>query len=234
MRVPSTSSLVSRERRYEDPSHRYVAEFASPWRRAAAAAIDWGLLYVAFLVLSIPLGVVESLGAISNEAGDLGGRPGHILVVAAQLLMLTPAVAYFTIFLPTSQTPGMRVMELRSVAMSTGRGLSRTAAGVRAAFATVAAVACYAVFLWSSSFEKTALDRTSEILLDAAYLIASAAFASALVMSFTPTRRSLADRAFGTAIVDDLEPVAPLMGPWGPLNAFDTSSSRRPERELSA
>jgi len=234
MRVPSASTLVTGERRYEDPDHRYLAEFARPWRRAAASAIDWGLVYVAFLVMSIPLGIVESLGAVSREAGDLGGWPGSILVVGAQLLTLAPAVVYFTTLLPTSQTLGMRAMELRSVALSTGRGLSRTAAGVRAAFATVAAVACYAVFLWSSSFEKTDLDRTSELMLDAAYLIASTVFASAVVMTFTPTRRSLADRAFGTAVVDDLEPVAPLMGPWGPLNAFDTSSSRRPERELGA
>jgi hypothetical protein len=42
-------------------------------------------------------------------------------------------------------------------------------------------------------------------------------------MLITPERRSLVDRVFGTAVLDELEATAPRMGPWGPLDAFDTS-----------
>ncbi len=45
-------------------------------------------------------------------------------------------------------------------------------------------------------------------------------------MAITPTRRSLVDRVFGTVVVDELEAVHSLRGPWGPLDAFDTSHAR--------
>jgi hypothetical protein len=129
LRGRSDWSFVSRARqRYADPTNRYLAGFASPWRRAAAAAIDWG---PGFLLVSIPLGTVQALGAISREEGDLAGRPGHVLVVAMQVLTVAPAVAYFAILLPTSQTFGMRMREIRTVSMSTGRGASYTAAIIR-------------------------------------------------------------------------------------------------------
>jgi hypothetical protein len=50
---------------------------------------------------------------------------------------------------------------------------------------------------------------------------------SAVAMMLTPTSRSLLDRLFGTAVIDDLEAVTPRMGPWGPLDTFDLSSRGR-------
>jgi hypothetical protein len=213
--------------RYEDPTHRYVARFATPWRRAAAAAIDWGLCYVAFLLVSIPLGIVQSVGTISREAGDLGGVPGHVLQVAAGLLTVAPVVAYFAFLLPTSQTFGMRATDLRAVSIKTGRGPSYVAAGIRAVLATVIAAAVYAVYLNSTDYATSrSLDSTSRFLLDASYVVAGVGCISALAMVVTPTRRSLLDRLFGTAVLDDLEAAAPRPGPWGPLDAFDTSHRR--------
>jgi hypothetical protein len=55
---------VSRPR-YADPEQRYTAGFGSPGRRAAAAAIDWTICVVAYLIVSIPLGGIEALGAVS-------------------------------------------------------------------------------------------------------------------------------------------------------------------------
>src|SRR6266498_4961005 len=77
------------------PTGSYVAEFGLPWRRVAAAAIDWTLCYVGFVLVSIPLGAVEGLGAVSREEGDLGGVPGHVLVVVTQVLTVVPVIAYF-------------------------------------------------------------------------------------------------------------------------------------------
>lgn len=213
--------------RYEDPTNRYVAKFATPWRRAAAAAIDWGLCYVAFLLVSIPLGVVQSVGTISREAGDLGGVPGHLLQVVAQVLTVAPFVAYFAFLLPTSQTFGMRATDLRTVSIRTGRGPSYLVAGIRAVLATVIAAAVYAVYLNSTAYGTSgSLDSTSRFLLDAAYVVAGVGCISALVMLVTPTRRSLLDRLFGTAMLDDLEAAVPRPGPWGALDAFDTAHRR--------
>jgi uncharacterized RDD family membrane protein YckC len=210
--------------RYEDPTNRYVARFATPWRRAAAAAIDWGLCYVAFLIVSIPLGIVQTVGTISREDGDFGGVPGHVLQVVTQVLTIVPVVGYFALLLPTSQTLGMRATDLRAVSIRTGRGVSYLAAGIRAVLATVIAAAVYAVYLNSTKYGTSgSLDETSKFLLNLSYVVAGAACISALAMIVTPTRRSLLDRLFGTAVLDDLESTAPRSGPWGALDAFDTS-----------
>lgn len=202
-----------------------MARFASPWRRAAAAAIDWGLCYFAFLIVSIPLGVVQALGATSLEDQDLGGVPGRIVVDVTQLLAFVPLIAYFAVLLPTSQAFGMRVMDIRTVSVRTGRGVSRTVAFVRGLVATAVAAAVYVVFLVETSFEENDhLDRASTVVLQASYVLAGLGALSAIAMLVTPTRRSLFDRLFGTAVLDELEAVVSVAGPWGPLNVFDTSN----------
>jgi uncharacterized RDD family membrane protein YckC len=213
---------------YADPTNRYVAGFGPPWRRTGAAAVDWALCYVAFMLVSIPLGTVQALGAVSLEDGDLGGVPGRILVEVTQLLILAPIVAYFAFLLPTSQTLGMRLTDIRIVSMKTGRGPSFVTALVRGVIATILAAAVYVVIQYSTSFDRPShLDSTSTYVLNASYVLAAAAFLSALAMIVTPSHRSLVDRLHGTAVLDDLEAVAPHMGPWGPVDAFDLSNRRR-------
>jgi hypothetical protein len=213
-------------RRYLDPTGRYVARFATPWRRAAAAAIDWALCYVAFLLVSIPLGTVQALGAVSWTEGDLGGLPGHVLFVVTQVLTVAPAVAYFGFLLPTSQTFGMRTLELHLVSTKTGRAPSYIAATIRGVAATALAASFYASYLVASSFDEPRnLDTASSYALDAAHVVVAFGLVSALTMLLT--RRSLVDRLFRTAVLDDLEAIAPRMGPWGPLDSFDLSARER-------
>ena len=110
--------------RYADPSKRYFARFGSPWRRIGAAAVDWTICYVLFVLVSIPLGMLQMIGTVSWEAGDLGGVPGHLLFVIAQILIAAVVLAYWVLLLPTSQTFGMRLADIRLVSMRTGNGLS--------------------------------------------------------------------------------------------------------------
>jgi uncharacterized RDD family membrane protein YckC len=224
MTLESDVSSVGRAARFTDPANRYLARFASPWRRAAAATVDWGLCLLAWVLVSIPLGIVQALGQLSWEEGDLGGGPGHVLFFAAQALTLVPVVAYFAFLWPTSQTLGMRLTGLRAVSTHTGRGISYPRAVLRAVVATALAAAVYIVLLVSTSFDKgQELDRTSTMILDVSYAVAAAGALSALIMIVSPTRRSLLDRVFGTVVLDELEPITPHMGPWGPMDAFDTS-----------
>jgi len=210
---------------YLDPTGRYVASFGVPWRRAVAAAIDWTLCYVGFVVVSIPLGAVEGLGAVSREEGDLGGLPGHVLVVATQVLTVVPVIAYFGLLLPTSHTYGMRALGLRIVSVRAGRAPSHTAAIIRGVVATAVAASFYVSYLVWSSFEKPhGLDDASSYALAVAHVLVVVGGGSALMMILTPTHRSLVDRVFGTAVLDNVEAVAPRMGPWGPLDSFDLSS----------
>ncbi len=221
-------------KRYWDPTGHYVASFGKPWRRAAAAGIDWALCYVAFLVVSIPLGAMQALGSVSWEEGDLGGIPGHVLFVAAQVLTIAPIVAYFGALMPSSQTLGMRALELRLVSMRTGRAPSRLTASVRGAIAIAGAAGVYAVYLVSTSYDPPRnLDTASRYALDAAYVLTALVAASALTMIATPTHRSIVDRLFGTGVVDDLEALVPQMGPWGPLDAFELSHDAEPPTSQS-
>jgi uncharacterized RDD family membrane protein YckC len=216
--------LFSRSR-YHDPTGNYVAGFAMPWRRAVAATLDWGLCYVAFLLVSIPLGAIQGLGNVSWEEGDFGGLPGHIVVVVSQVLTVVPAIAYFGFYLPTSQTPGMGMLvDVRAVSMRTGRAPSRTMAIVRGIVATAIAASFYLTYLSATSFNGPRhLNTATSHALTLAHVGFVVGAVSALIMIVTPTHRSLVDRLFGTAVLDDLEAVAPRMGPWGPLDEFDLS-----------
>jgi uncharacterized RDD family membrane protein YckC len=234
MRAMSVQELVPRRPRYADPTGRYTAEFASPWRRASAGAIDWGLCLVAYLVVSIPLGAVQALGSTSEEDGDLGGIPGHALVISTQILTAAPAIAYFALLLPTSHTLGMRARDIRLVSLRTGQAPSRLASALRAAGATAVAAALYVLLFYWTSFETIRhLDTASRVALDAAYVLGAAAGVSAVAMIVTPTHRNGFDRLFGTAVLDQLEAVSPVMGPWGPLDSFDLAHKRGSARRLS-
>jgi uncharacterized RDD family membrane protein YckC len=213
---------------YWDPTGSYLARRAPPWRRAAAAGIDWLICYVAFLLVSIPLGGLQALGAVSWEEGDLGGLPGRVLFIATQVLTVVPAIVYFSLMLPTSHTLGMRALDIRIVSTGTGRAPSYPLAVVRAIAATAVAISVYATYMVASAFSSPGeLDDASSYALTAARIGAGIGAASALLMIVTPTRRSLLDRLFGTALIDELEAITPVRGPWGPLQAFDLATRRR-------
>ena len=208
---------------YADPTGHYVARYATPWRRFGAAVVDWTLCYALFVFASIPLGMIQTLGRTSWEERDFGGDPGHAVFVAAQILTVAPVLGYWFLLLPTSQTYGMRATGLRIVDRSSGRGVSRVRAAFHAVATTLFGIAGYAVFLDATAFDKgDQLDERSQLLLDGCYVIVGLACLSALLLLLT--RRSLVDRLFRTATLDELEAVTPQRrGPWGPLDAFDTS-----------
>lgn len=220
--------LLRGDQQYADPAGRYVAAYAAPWRRVAAGAIDWTLCYVAFLLVSIPLGALQALGSVSWREGDFGGLPGEVLFVATQVLTVVPVIAYFALLLPTSQTLGMNVLELRAISTRTGRAPSYVTATVRGVVATAIAGSFYATYSVATSFDEgQELDPTSSHVLDAAHVLVVVGCVSALTMMLVTTRRSLLDRLFGTAVIDELEAVTPRMGPWGPLDTFDLSTRPR-------
>jgi uncharacterized RDD family membrane protein YckC len=223
---PDAQPAPATRRRYADPDSRYLARFATPWRRIVAAVVDWGICYVLFLLVSIPFGMVQALGTVSRDAGDFGGVPGHVLQVVSQVLIVASVVAYWAILLPTSHTFGMRAMDIRTVSTGTGRGPSYAVGAIRGTIATLIAGAVYAVYLDRTKLQDRELDETSLLLLDVSYVVTGAAALSALLMLVTPSHRSLLDRIFGTAVLDELEPTEPHLGPWGPVDAFDTSNRR--------
>jgi uncharacterized RDD family membrane protein YckC len=221
--------LFARTARYEDPEGRYLAVFATPWRRTAAATIDWALCCVLYLLVSIPLGAVQGVALLSWEDRDLGGLPGHVVIVATQFLTLAPVIAYFGVLLPTSHTLGMRAMGLSIVSTNRGRAPSYAVAILRGLVATAIAAGVYLTVLVATSYTKPRhLDTASKYALTSAHVAFAVGCVSALALILTATHRSLVDRVFGTGVLDNLEAVTPQMGPWGPLDAFDLSRESAP------
>jgi uncharacterized RDD family membrane protein YckC len=217
--------------RYADPEQRYTAAYGSPSRRAGAAAIDWTICLVAYLLVSIPLGGIQALGAVSWRERDFGGVPGELLVYIAEVGTALPAIAYFAGLLPTSHTLGMRARDIRIISLRTGRAPSYVASFARAVLTVAVAASVYVMFGRATSVQdKGHLDHTSWIALQVAYVLAAGAALSALLTVCTRSHRNLFDRIFGTAVIDELEAVAPQMGPWGPLNRFDLSYGERNRR----
>jgi hypothetical protein len=211
--------------RYEDPHGRYFAEFAAPWRRAGAAAVDWLLCAFLYLLVSIPLGAVQVAGVLSKQEHDLGGIPGNVVVYTTEILVAAPLVAYFTFLLPTSDTFGMRAMQVSMVSVGRGRAPGRIVAFLRGVLATAVAISVYLTVLVATSYTKPRhLDSASVYALDVAHVLFAVGVASAVLMIVTPTHRSAVDRLFGTAVIDNLEAVKPQLGPWGPLDSFDLSA----------
>jgi uncharacterized RDD family membrane protein YckC len=212
---------------YLAPDARYSARFAAPLRRLAAAAIDWGLLYVAYLLVSIPLGGLEALGFVLLDEGGPGAVPGALLAVGAQVMTLAPVVAYFAVLLASAQTIGMRALDIHAVVASTGRAPRVRWRGLVRGLA--AAVQGTLVFVAAGSLIGDApiggYSERDQALLEAVRAAAAAIVAAKLWLLVDPRRQSLQDRVFGLVVIEDATPAVPMRrGPWGSLDHVDLSA----------
>lgn len=208
-----TSGSASSVRSYWPEDRSYLASPAPLWRRGTAAAIDWTLAGVCYLLVLIPLGIIQTLGL------ELGGPGGSILVGLAQAAALAVLVAYFTYFLASGHTLGMRALDIHVVAHRTGRepGLPRSfaralvglglATGVVNAYAYLAGEPFLGQF---SAFER----RVGSV----ATVVALLALAGQLWKLADPFGRTLWDRLTGLVVVEDIVPASMpdrLWSPWG-------------------
>lgn len=193
-----------------DGSYRAVA--APLWRRASASGVDWLLVFVSFLIASIPLGMVQTV------ADALGGPIGDSLFWLAQALALAVVVAYFGYFLSTGHTMGMRAFDIHVFEHGTGREphpLRSTARGVLALAFFFATTNAYAYVAGDRYLPLTRLEQIREGLAIAVALIALAGGVWKLVDS---EGRTLWDRLFGLVVVEDVVPASMpdrLWSPWG-------------------
>lgn len=211
------------------PDARYSARFAAPWRRTAAAAIDWTLCLTAFLIVSIPLGAVQALGAViaGDEGGGISGVVGRAVELLAQAGTLAPAVAYIAVLSATSQTAGMRALDIHLVTEADGRAprlLWRSLA--RGLVATFFAAAVY--ITWLSLIGDDPIGGFSHrdmLVIDAARAICVAAILGKALLLLDSRRRSAQDLMFGTVVIDEVVPaVQHRPGPWGPLDQIDLAA----------
>src|SRR5215212_4795688 len=81
-----------------DGSYRAVS--APLWRRGAASTLDWVLVFFSFIILSYPLGMIQTLG------DALGGVWADLIFDLTQAVGLGFVAGYFAYFFLTGHTLG--------------------------------------------------------------------------------------------------------------------------------
>jgi uncharacterized RDD family membrane protein YckC len=198
---------------YEPADGTYRAVAAPLWRRAIASAIDWTLVFVAFLIVSIPLGMIETLGR------TIGGLPGDTLVYPVDALALGVVVAYFGYFLSTGHTMGMRALDIHVFSHATGREPHLVRAVARSCLSLVFFLAAFKAYTLTRGWHgNEGLTGGEETWRDLAATVATVALVGGLWKIADPEGRTLWDRLGGLVVVEDVVPTSMpgrLWSPWG-------------------
>jgi uncharacterized RDD family membrane protein YckC len=209
-------SVSSRRRpapAYTPADGTYRAVAAPLWRRGVASAIDWTLVFVAFLILSIPLGMIETLG------DAIGGFFGKALVLIADALALGVGAAYFGYFLSTGHTMGMRALDIHVFSHATGRQPHPVRAAARGLLSLgffLATLKAYSLVRGYHGPE--GLTETEQTWRDVAVTVSTVALIGGLWKIADPQGRTLWDRLMGLVVVEDVIPRSMpdrLWTPWG-------------------
>jgi uncharacterized RDD family membrane protein YckC len=180
------------------------------WRRGFASAIDWTLVFVLFLLLGYPLGMIETLG------DAIGGPPGRVLFYGAEVAALAVVPAYFTYFLSTGHTLGMRALDIHVFSHRSGREPNVVRAFARALLALgffYASLKAYALIQ-----DEEELTRREELWRDFTVTVSAVALLGHVWKAADPDGRTLWDRLFGLIVVEDVVPTSMpsrLWSPWG-------------------
>ena len=200
---------------YLAPDGAYTAEYPRPWRRAAAATVDWVLAYVIFLVASIVAGFFQTIGLTSLSGGDLRSEvPGTILLVLSQVLTAAPVVAYFALYWATGSTLGMRALDIELVEADTGRPPSRRRTVVRALVAFALAIAVNNVYLVVASEPLDGYSTFQRWIIGASLAVTAVLFAAKAWILLDERRQSLVDRLFGLLYVEEIVFTRTTPFPW--------------------
>lgn len=199
---------------YIAPDGSYSATFPSVWRRLGAAAVDWVIAAVGFLLASVVGGVFQAVGWVSWDAGDLRGIPGSALLLVSQVIVAAPVVGYFAGYWTTGSTLGMRAFDIELVREETGLAPKWPRALLRGLLAFALAFAANTVYLVLASDPLDGYSSLERTVIAASAVTSAVALAAKAWMLVDERRRSLVDRAFGLLYVEELvfSRDAPL--PW--------------------
>ena len=209
----SVSSLRRPAPVYKPADGTYRAVAAPLWRRAVASAIDWILVFVAFLIVSIPLGMIETLGR------TIGGLFGDAVVYLVDALALGVVVAYFGYFLSTGHTMGMRALDIHVFSHATGREPHAVRAVARSSLSLVFFLAAFKAYTLTRGWHgNEGLTDREETWRDLAATVSTVALIGGLWKIGDSEGRTLWDRLTGLVVVEDVVPTSMpgrLWSPWG-------------------
>ena len=198
------------EYRPEDGSYRATA--APLGRRGLAGLVDWTLVTVCYLIVEIPLGVVQAIG------NEVGGIVFVVLFALTQAAALAVVAGYFAFFLSTGHTLGMRALDIHVVEGQNGRSPTLGRAAGRGVLSVVFFLATYTAYTFVLGHYDTPLSTYHEVSRAACIFLASLAFFGHLWQVWDRDGRSLWDRLAGLAVIEDMVPASMpdrLWSPWG-------------------
>ena len=198
------------EYRPENGSYRATA---APFRRRfVGALIDWTIVTVCYLLVEIPLGVVQATG------DEVGGVVFVVLFVLTQAAALAVIAGYFGFFLSTGHTLGMRAVDIHVVGAQVGHAPAVARAAGRGVLSVVFFLATFTAYTFVLGQYDTPLSTFHQVSRSASILVASLAFFGQLWQLWDRGGRSLWDRLVGVAVIEDMVPASMpdrLWSPWG-------------------
>jgi len=168
-------------------------------RRIGAAAIDWTICVVAYIVVSIPLGLIEGFGFALSSVSSTAG-PGRVVTWLAQAAVLLPTLLYFTFGLKEGHTLGMAAFDFKTLDAQSGRppGIARSL--FRSLVSVVLGVAVFAAYMGHSA-EHTGWSHHVHLIYTLAVIGAAVVAVDKAFVPLHSSGRSLTDRLFGLARV---------------------------------
>jgi uncharacterized RDD family membrane protein YckC len=209
----SVSSLRRAAPAYAPEDGAYHAATAPLWRRGVASALDWVLAFVLFILASFPLGMIQTVG----EA--LGGVASTAISAVTQALGLGVVFAYFTWFLASGHTLGMRALDIHVFSHRSGREphlLNAAARGLLSVGFFLATIDAYG--LSSGGYREGGLTDAQAHWRTAAVAGVGLILVGELWKLVDPQGRTLWDRLCGLVVVEEVIPASMpdrLWSPWG-------------------
>jgi uncharacterized RDD family membrane protein YckC len=198
--------------RYEPADGTYRALAAPLTRRGVASAVDWVLVFVAFLIAGFPLGMIQTLG------DAFGGIAADVIFVLTQIAGAGVVVAYFAYFLASGHTLGMRAADIHVFSARSGRDPHPFRALMRALLSLVFFLAVIDAYGLSRGSYADDLTSKQALWRTVALAITAIVLAGQLWKLVDPAGRTLWDRLTGLVVVEDIIPTGMpdrLWSPWG-------------------
>jgi uncharacterized RDD family membrane protein YckC len=190
----------------------YRASAAPISRRIVAGILDWMIVTVWYLIVNIPLGVLQA------TADEQGGLVNAVVFILTQLAALAVVAGYFAFFFATGHTLGMRAADIHIVDAKSGRNPSLARSAARGVLSVVFFIASFTAYTYVLGHYDTPLSTFHEVVRVVSITIASIDFFGHVWQLRDPGGRSLWDRLLGLAVIEDMVPASMpdrLWTPWG-------------------
>lgn len=209
-----SGSFVRRRQRpeYHPPDGSYRATAAPFSRRLVGGIVDWTIVTVWYLIVNIPLGVLQA------TADQVGGIVFWVAVVLTQAAALATVAGYFAFFFGTGHTLGMRAADIHIVDARSGQSPALARSAARGVLSVVFFVASFTAYTYVLGHYDTPLTTFYEIARAVSITVACVALFGHVWQFRDRDGRSLWDRLLGLAVIEDMIPATMadrLWTPWG-------------------